>query len=89
MEALTDQVQLAFHDLVMIGGWLSNDTKKLAESKIRAIIHNIGYPDYILDDKLLQDEFFGVSWTLQSIWASVTISSNFLIFFSFHSFLQV
>ena len=61
MEALTDQVQMAFHDLVMVGGWLSNDTKKLAESKIRAIIHNIGYPDFILDDKLLQDEFFGVS----------------------------
>ena len=61
MEALTDQVQMAFHDLVMVGGWLSNDTKKLAESKIRAIIHNIGYPDSILDDKLLQDEFFGVS----------------------------
>jgi predicted metalloendopeptidase len=60
MEALTDQVQLSFHDLVMNGGWLSNDTKKLAETKIRAIIHNIGYPDYILDDKLLQDEFFGV-----------------------------
>ena len=61
MEALTDQVQLAFHDLVMIGGWLSNDTKKLAETKIRAIIHNIGYPDFILDDKVLQEEFFGVS----------------------------
>ena len=61
MEALTDQVQMAFHDLVMVGGWLSNDTKKLAEIKIRAIIHNIGYPEFILDDKQLLDEFFGVS----------------------------
>ena len=44
METLTDLVQSKFRDLVVQGSWLTDTTKKLAEEKIKAIIHNIGYP---------------------------------------------
>ncbi len=56
MEYLTDLVQSQFRDMVAKGTWLTEKTKKLAYEKIRAIMYNIGYPDYILDDKLLQLE---------------------------------
>ena len=62
METLTDLVQSKFHDLVTNGSWLSERTKKLAEEKIKAIIHNIGYPDFILDDAALQAEVEGLEY---------------------------
>ena len=62
METLTDLVQSQFNDLVAQGTWLTEKTKKLAEDKIRAIIHNIGYPDFILDDNLLQSEVQGLDY---------------------------
>ena len=60
MEALTDGVQGVFRDLVMRSTWLTNVTKALADEKIKAIIHNIGYPDFLIDDVLLQSEIEGV-----------------------------
>lgn len=62
MEILTDLVQSQFRELVNQGTWLTDKTKKLAEDKIKAIIYNIGYPDFILDDVLLQNEIEGLSY---------------------------
>ena len=60
MLKLTDGVQSVFHKLVMSSDWLTNKTKTLADLKINAIIHNIGYPDFIMDDELLAVETDGV-----------------------------
>ena len=62
METLTDFVQSQFRDLVAQGTWLTESTKKLAQEKIKAIIHNIGYPDFILDDTLIQSEVAGLNY---------------------------
>ncbi len=63
MEALTTEVQNVFQDLVLTGDWLSNATKRLAEIKIDNIVHNIGYPDDIIDEHKLLDEIEGVTFT--------------------------
>ena len=61
MEALTNEVQAVFRNLVVErDGWLSEATKRLADAKIGNIVHSIGYPDSILDDRLLQEEVKGV-----------------------------
>ena len=62
METLTGLVQSQFSELVALGTWLTDHTKKLAEEKIKAIIHNIGYPDFILDDNLLQGDVEGLDY---------------------------
>ena len=61
MEALTQEVQEVFGDLVQEGNWLTNKTKNLAAVKIDNIVHNIGYPDDILDDEKLEADVEGVS----------------------------
>ena len=61
MESLTSDVQDVFLDLVLNGDWLSNATKDLAEVKINNIVHNIGYPDDIIDEGKLNKEVQGVS----------------------------
>ena len=71
METLTDLVQSQFNDLVAQGTWLTEKTKKLAEDKIRAIIHNIGYPDFILDDNLLQTEVQGLNYKTDKFFENV------------------
>ena len=64
MEDLTDEVQDVFRDLVLNSDWLTNGTKLLADEKIQAIIHNIGYADFITDiEKLEQEEILGVRET--------------------------
>ena len=60
MESLTKDVQDVFRDLVLNGDWLSNATKQLAEVKINNIVHNIGYPDDIIDEDKLREEVEGV-----------------------------
>ena len=62
METLTDLVQAEFKLLVTEGTWLTDRTKKLAEEKIEAIVRNIGYPDFILDDVMLQTEVEGLNY---------------------------
>jgi predicted metalloendopeptidase len=71
METLTDLVQSKFRDLVIQGSWLSDRTKKLADVKIQAIIHNIGYPDFILDDNLLQSEVEGLNYQQEEFFENV------------------
>ena len=60
MEALTFEVQDVFRDLVVNSNWLSNATKVLADVKIQNIVHNIGYPEAIVDQEELQKEIIGV-----------------------------
>ena len=62
METLTDLVQSQFRELVAQATWLTEKTKRLAEKKIKAIIHNIGYPEFILDSGLLQAEVSGLDY---------------------------
>ena len=62
MESLTSEVQAVFQNFVSTkGGWLSDATKALANAKIEKIVHSIGYPDFILDDNLLEKEVKEVS----------------------------
>lgn len=61
MEALTKEVQGVFKELVFDADWLSNKTKLLAEDKIKNIVHNIGYPDDLLDEVKLSEEISEVN----------------------------
>ncbi len=61
MESLTREVQNVFRDLVVNVDWLSNATKRLAEVKIDNIVHNIGYPEDVVDEHKLAEEIQGVS----------------------------
>ena len=66
MEALTFEVQDVFRDLVVNSNWLSNATKVLADVKIQNIVHNIGYPEAIVDQEELQKEIIGV-WNFKFV----------------------
>ena len=75
MELLTSEVQAVFQDFISTkGGWISEATKAIANEKIENIARSIGYPDSILNIKLLDEEVKGVSHT--TIWYR-----NGLIFF--------
>ena len=54
---LTSEVQAVFQNFISTkGGWISDATKAIANEKIENIARSIGYPDSILDDKLLEEE---------------------------------
>ncbi len=60
MESLTQEVQSVFRSLVVEGDWLSNATQALAEVKIDNIVHNIGYPEDVVDEDTIMEEIQGV-----------------------------
>lgn len=68
---LTSEIQKQFEDLVMDVEWLSNNTKDTARDKIGAMIHNIGYPDLVLEDKQLQKEIGGLNYTESAFFENV------------------
>eukprot|EP00095_Tigriopus_kingsejongensis_P001687 maker-scaffold1658_size31987-snap-gene-0.9 protein:Tk01687 transcript:maker-scaffold1658_size31987-snap-gene-0.9-mRNA-1 annotation:"endothelin-converting enzyme 1" len=72
MESLTANVQSVFRDLVLKSNWLTNKTKELADEKIQAIIHNIGYPDFIINEEELQRrEIDGLEYTEDTFFENV------------------
>lgn len=79
MEALTDEVQDVFRYLVINSDWLTNETKVLADEKIQAIIHNIGYADFITDEaKLEEEEIVGVSSEKNNVLIYATNDKHFV-----------
>ena len=57
---LTSEIEEQFKNLVEEVDWLSESTKETARNKLDAMIHNIGYPDLVLNDTELSEEINGV-----------------------------
>ena len=53
-------LQDAFHEILMENNWMDKKTKAYAELKAQKMERLIGYPDFILDDKKLDDWYKGV-----------------------------
>ncbi|KAJ1345896.1 hypothetical protein KIN20_000528 [Parelaphostrongylus tenuis] len=60
LEMIND-LQEAFHDTLIENKWIDNATKAKALNKARHMVRHIGYPDFILDDKKLDDYYSGLS----------------------------
>ena len=57
---LTSEIEEQFKNIVEEVDWLSESTKETARNKLDAMIHNIGYPDLVLNDTQLSEEINGV-----------------------------
>lgn len=53
---LTHEIEEQFKSIVEEVDWLSDSTKETARNKLDAMIHNIGYPDLVLNDTELSQE---------------------------------
>ena len=78
---LTSEIQKQFQNIIEEVDWLSSSTKDTARclnskklnllkellfrNKLDAMIHNIGYPDLVLNDTELHQEIDGVSFIVQ------------------------
>ncbi|XP_055523630.1 neprilysin-4 [Wyeomyia smithii] len=55
--AMTHELQQAFREILNETKWLDGQTKRLAEMKVNAMSLRIGYPDFILSHKELNDKY--------------------------------
>ena len=62
---LTSEIEEQFKNLVEEVDWLSESTKETARNKLDAMIHNIGYPDLVLNDTELSEEINGVCLVME------------------------
>uniref|UniRef100_A0A0K0DLZ4 Peptidase_M13_N domain-containing protein n=1 Tax=Angiostrongylus cantonensis TaxID=6313 RepID=A0A0K0DLZ4_ANGCA len=60
---MVNYVKEAFQDMLVENDWLDSSTKASALDKARNIRRVIGYPDFILDDKKLDDFYSGLDIT--------------------------
>ena len=63
---LTSEIEEQFKNLVEEVDWLSESTKETARNKLDAMIHNIGYPDLVLNDTELSEEINGVCLVMET-----------------------
>ncbi|KAF6212861.1 hypothetical protein GE061_010571 [Apolygus lucorum] len=56
-EAMISDVRIAFKENLKALKWMDPETRKLAEEKADAITDMIGFPDFILDPKQLDDKY--------------------------------
>ncbi|XP_075973794.1 neprilysin-4-like isoform X2 [Anticarsia gemmatalis] len=54
---MTREIQQSFRELLRITDWIDDKTKKLAAHKVDAMMLRIGYPDFILNKKELDDRY--------------------------------
>ncbi|VDM63455.1 unnamed protein product [Angiostrongylus costaricensis] len=60
LEMIND-LQEAFHDILIENDWIDDVTKAKALDKARHMLRHIGYPDFILDDRKLDEYYKGLS----------------------------
>ncbi|PFX31914.1 Endothelin-converting enzyme 2 [Stylophora pistillata] len=58
---LVDDIREAFEQNILELDWMDEKTKSLAIQKAKMMAENIGFPDYIVDDKLLDEEYKNVN----------------------------
>lgn len=58
---MTQEIQRAFRELLNQTSWIDDETKELATEKVNAMLLRIGYPDFILQPKLLNKDYKDVS----------------------------
>lgn len=54
---MTREIQQSFEELLKLTDWIDEQTKKLAAHKVDAMMLRIGYPDFILNDKELNERY--------------------------------
>ncbi|XP_061377154.1 neprilysin-4-like isoform X3 [Danaus plexippus] len=54
---MTREIQQAFRELLHMTDWIDEETKKLAAHKVDSMMLRIGYPDFILNKKELDDRY--------------------------------
>ena len=64
---LTSKIEDQFKNIVEEVDWLSDSTKETARNKLEAMIHNIGYPDMVLNDTELSQEIKHVNIYIDSL----------------------
>uniref|UniRef100_A0A158PCF4 Neprilysin-1 n=1 Tax=Angiostrongylus cantonensis TaxID=6313 RepID=A0A158PCF4_ANGCA len=57
---MINDLQDAFHNMVVENDWMDETTKVRALDKSRHMLRQIGYPDFILDDQKLDDYYDGL-----------------------------
>ncbi|XP_076284811.1 neprilysin-4 isoform X1 [Lasioglossum baleicum] len=55
--SMTREIQRAFRELLNETTWIDDETKELATEKVNAMLLRIGYPDFILQPKLLNKRY--------------------------------
>ncbi|XP_058467628.1 neprilysin-4 [Malaya genurostris] len=55
--AMTHELQQAFREILNETEWLDSQTKRLAEMKVNSMSLRIGYPDFILSHKELNEKY--------------------------------
>ncbi|KAI5652041.1 peptidase family m13 domain-containing protein [Phthorimaea operculella] len=54
---MTTEIQQSFKELLYMTEWIDDNTKKLAQHKVEAMMLRIGYPDFILHKQELDDRY--------------------------------
>ncbi len=70
-------IRSAFNDLLEEITWMDDTTKNVAREKAAAISEKIGYPEYIMNNTALAEDYEGVCY-----W--VLLSLNYINIFAIH-----
>ncbi|OQV25628.1 Membrane metallo-endopeptidase-like 1 [Hypsibius exemplaris] len=72
------EISISFIELVGQVDWMNDATKRKAKEKMESMIDNIGYPDYVLDDKKLDEEYNGVDFDPDKYFENVVTCLKYL-----------
>jgi len=62
--SMTREIQRSFRELLDKTSWIDDETKCLATEKVNSMSLRIGYPDFILQPRLLNERYKDVTYKI-------------------------
>lgn len=78
-EKLTEEIRIAFKENLNNLKWMDGETRKLAKEKADAITNMIGFPDYILDARQLDEKYAELEFTEDEYFNNNLIVRKFVL----------
>ncbi|CAG5127738.1 unnamed protein product, partial [Candidula unifasciata] len=72
-------IRRVFYEILNETDWMDEPTKKVAKEKAEAITEKIGYPDYILNDTALNEEYKDVEFYPDKYFENTIISFRHIV----------
>ncbi|XP_065318657.1 endothelin-converting enzyme homolog [Gordionus sp. m RMFG-2023] len=64
VNTMIDSIKVSFKKQLTGVDWMDEDTKKVAAEKVDAVKNKIGFPEYLLDSKLLDEKYEGLEFSV-------------------------
>ncbi|KAH9503618.1 hypothetical protein Btru_066992 [Bulinus truncatus] len=83
LKSMIEDLKVAFTELLEQNEWMSEETKRKTENKLKKMQAKIGYPDYIMDDARLNSRYASIPYKETEYFETLIAHARFVVIDNF------